>query len=843
MTQEPEKQPNSSPEKKFVQRSLAAIARWSPLGGTSYAFGAFLLKQEWVMALALFPVTAIAGVWAAYSKSFTEQLVEIYNERAKSDAKSFVVGLDNLNQSLKEAIEWQFAGFDEKYLKQQVKPFTQYVTEGYNPDKTAIPMLEEVFVPLELSGEMSKANLQIWDLLRRSRKEPRFRQMVIRKRGGFGKTTLLRHIALIYGQGKHRKFNAPKLIPFLIFLRDWKQDQGILSQDSIPNLPELITNFHLPKISKKNQLLKPPPKWAESLLNHGDALVMLDGFDELPESDRRKVSYWISEQMQEYDQSVFILTSRPAGYEDYVANRPATPLTIQDFSPVQQADFVNRWYLCQERCFHDRDRYAQQQAKNAAESKTQDLIEQLQDPKRPELQELAKNPLLLNMLTTFHRFDVGLELPRRKVELYKNICKLQLEDRPRARGIKMLLPFEKSQFILQRIAMGLLKGERLSIQQSNLLNFLGKQSVFTQEDVAPKDFLKQIETVSELLVQRDLGEYEFPHLSFQGYFAASYLEQMGDQSYAMILENWDKSDAWRETILFYTAQLPPKQFTEMLEQVCKLGVDSAKLAYECLRQYRNPEKIDQGWNSRLMALKVDVKALLYQSLEEHLKYQRWYAADQETCKLILKVSDREENGWLREEDIKAFPCEELLAIDRLWIKHSNGLYGFSIQKDIYVECGGKLDFSYPSDETWDKFCDRTAWKSEGELVIYPQPFFEKKLMCMKGHLPRALKIQKNTWYQVTYCEDESAIPNNSWAELLDAEVVEIKGDKYLDSEVIKEEEKIKSNEKSENDRTDWSGLLVGDTDDWSGLLEDTIISFDNPAMLVCLSSKLANCKA
>lgn len=197
-----------------------------------------------------------------------------------------------------------------------------------------------------------------------------------------------------------------------------------------------------------------------------------------------------------------------------MATRPDTPLIIQDFSPDQQEDFVNRWYLCQERCFHDRDRHAQRQAKDAAERKAQDLIEQLQDPNRSELQELAKNPLLLNMLTTFHRFDVGLELPRRKVELYKNICKLQLEDRPRARGIKMLLPFEKNQNILQRIALGLLKADRLSIQQNNLLNFLAKQPVFAEEDVEPKDFLKQIETVGELLVQRDLGEYEFPHLSF-----------------------------------------------------------------------------------------------------------------------------------------------------------------------------------------------------------------------------------------------------------------------------------------------------------------------------------------
>ena len=74
-------------------------------------------------------------------------------------------------------------------------------------------------------------------------------------------------------------------------------------------------------------------------------------------------------------------------------------------------------------------------------------------------------------------------------------------------------------------------------------------------------------------------------------------------------------------------------------------------------------------------------------------------------------------------------------IDRLWVYHSNGLYGFSVQKDIYVECGGKLDFSYPSDEIWVKFGYRTAWASKGRWLYYPDPFFDDNFMRVKGHLP------------------------------------------------------------------------------------------------------------
>jgi hypothetical protein len=110
MTQEPEskesdKPTNSSPNKRWLINSLGTIARWLPLGGTIFPFASFLLQQEWVTALALLPVTAVSGIWAAYSKNFIDELIRLYSERATQDARSFVEWLDNLNQILKESIE------------------------------------------------------------------------------------------------------------------------------------------------------------------------------------------------------------------------------------------------------------------------------------------------------------------------------------------------------------------------------------------------------------------------------------------------------------------------------------------------------------------------------------------------------------------------------------------------------------------------------------------------------------------------------------------------------------------------------------------------------------------
>ena len=70
----------------------------------------------------------------------------------------------------------------------------------------------------------------------------------------------------------------------------------------------------------------------------------------------------------------------------------------------------------------------------------------------------------------------------------------------------------------------------------------------------------------------------------------------------------------------------------------------------------------------------------YKELERLLQAGDWQGADQETAKHMLAVANRTNDGWLRVEDIDNFPCEDLRAIDGLWVKYSNGRFGFSVQK-------------------------------------------------------------------------------------------------------------------------------------------------------------------
>ena len=623
--------------------------------------------------------------------------------------------------------------FTGPYLQQQTRLCEEFTVEGFNPDRTAIPLLEEVFVPLDLSGAISSGalsdrtstegalvnarnrrddwqndpslrseNLDIWKLLARTHKDRKFRQMSILAKGGMGKTTLLRHITLIYGQGKHRRHRAPKLVPVLLRLRDWVDE---LTQPQPPNLPQLITEYHIPSLSK-NHPLTPPADWAKGILTKGKALVMFDGFDEIPAEKRPQVSQWLSRQMAEYPQAVFILTSRPAGYKDYTAKKPAIPIYVNRFNPDQQEAFIRRWYLCQERCCRSEKQH--RQAKEVAQERSNNLIAQLQ-ARSEELGYMAENPLLLNMLVTFHRYDIAAELPRQRLGLYQGICKLQLDDRPRARFIQMPLPYGKSMTLLQELAVGMVtsKTQRLTINRPALLHFLSQHPLLQAEEVDPADWLKAIVDVSELLVEREPGEYEFPHASFQGFFAATWLAKPQDRetlqkNAQLVLQNWNEA-IWRETVLLYTAQLTPGLLNQISFKIAQLDDrEASTLAILCLEEYPRPDKISESIFNTLQTSK-------YKKLQRLLEARQWRTADEETYRLMITVVNKEEDQWFTPKDLLNFPSKDLEKIDNLWRKHSNGKFGFSIQKEIYVQCGGALNGNIPSNNVWIEFCNLVGW--------------------------------------------------------------------------------------------------------------------------------------
>jgi GUN4-like/Trypsin-like peptidase domain len=101
------------------------------------------------------------------------------------------------------------------------------------------------------------------------------------------------------------------------------------------------------------------------------------------------------------------------------------------------------------------------------------------------------------------------------------------------------------------------------------------------------------------------------------------------------------------------------------------------------------------------------KGIDYAQLRDRLKAQDWQAADQETADRMCEVMGRQKEGWLRVEDVQKFPCQDLQTIDRLWVKYSNGHFGFSVQKKIWQSCGSPTS----SGKDWDRFCVKVGWQN------------------------------------------------------------------------------------------------------------------------------------
>ncbi|MFM6454459.1 MAG: GUN4 domain-containing protein, partial [Planktothrix sp.] len=101
------------------------------------------------------------------------------------------------------------------------------------------------------------------------------------------------------------------------------------------------------------------------------------------------------------------------------------------------------------------------------------------------------------------------------------------------------------------------------------------------------------------------------------------------------------------------------------------------------------------------------KSVNYRQLEQLLKAGQWKEADQETAQKMFEVAGRKEEGVLRKKDIDNFPCEDLRTIDQLWVKYSNGRFGFSVQKRIYQSVGGTRNYDQ---KVWEAFGERVGWR-------------------------------------------------------------------------------------------------------------------------------------
>ncbi|MBD2521460.1 GUN4 domain-containing protein [Nostoc sp. FACHB-133] len=120
----------------------------------------------------------------------------------------------------------------------------------------------------------------------------------------------------------------------------------------------------------------------------------------------------------------------------------------------------------------------------------------------------------------------------------------------------------------------------------------------------------------------------------------------------------------------------------------------------------------------------------YRKLQELLAEKKWQEADRETYFTMLKICDREEEGFLDSGEIQKFPRHDLYIINKLWVQYSEGRFGFSVQQGLWQA---------------KKDCKRFAYKvgwlaslANSEWVKYEEYTFS--LDAPKGHFPSISRL-------------------------------------------------------------------------------------------------------
>ncbi len=191
----------------------------------------------------------------------------------------------------------------------------------------------------------------------------------------------------------------------------------------------------------------------------------------------------------------------------------------------------------------------------------------------------------------------------------------------------------------------------------------------------------------------------------------------------------------------------PKHRIIILQQALKYGDEGSEFLLEVLKKDDSYEVKDAAYN--LLSSKDSELAKssgyihttnipeIFLKIDSLLKSQNFREADLETTKIMLKVANREREGWLGTEDAEKFPCKELRSIDQLWLKYSRGKFGISVQQQIYQSLGGTKGYN---EDVWRSMGDRVGWRQEGKWLLWKDLNFSQT--APSGHLPADVWVER-----------------------------------------------------------------------------------------------------
>lgn len=315
-------------------------------------------------------------------------------------------------------------------------------------------------------------------------------------------------------------------------------------------------------------------------LQRGDAILLLDGLDEVAsEEERAKVALQVQQFSSTYKNCRLILTCRKVGYPKAPIKNGLVHFVVKPLSSSEIQTFIDLWCSATE-----------------TEIEKHNLLEAISNPR---VRALAENPLLITILARVYK--AYRNLPERRAELYAKCAEALLTTWDLMRDLP---PVFKDSREANRI-MGPLA---LWMHRDRGGQFVTKEELVSKlseignlpRGQQPGVVLNQIEERSGLLLQVGLNQYAFTHLTFQEYYVAREIVSSGNCF--RHLRRFVKNDRWQEVIILTAGlldDLGPRPVTEFLDSFLVKPIFPAKatntqvarfgLLLACLKDKVEPE--------------------------------------------------------------------------------------------------------------------------------------------------------------------------------------------------------------------------------------------------------------
>jgi hypothetical protein len=158
------------------------------------------------------------------------------------------------------------------------------------------------------------------------------------------------------------------------------------------------------------------------------------------------------------------------------------------------------------------------------------------------------------------------------------------------------------------------------------------------------------------------------------------------------------------------------------------------LAYQALYQADIPstkEFLQTHFPTGIVPLQSE-DGIDYTPLQEQLVKQDFLSADRLTLEKLCELAGAAavQRKWLYFSEVENFPLTDLQTIDRLWYIHSQGKFGFSVQRELWLSLG----------KNWEKLWPKIGWKTGNNWTRYPNEF-TWDISAPKGHLPLSNQLR------------------------------------------------------------------------------------------------------